>query len=184
MTRGLPPETIIDLLLITAPKVALEELELSETTKEDWVSCLESESNTERGQLKIVDLSSLAIYYATRNYHSVKKIAQWGPLVIDFWTLYHFAQTIKSEEFSRTEDLLRELGRQRKQKYIAKARQAKAVAEAPSRTEKWIKVERLEAELLASGKSERDLSSIIEKRLGIPKKTYRDWRRKRKTAEL
>lgn len=75
MTRGLPPETIIDLLLITAPKVALEELELSETTKEDWVSCLESESNTERGQLEIVDLSSLAIYYATRNYHSVKKIA-------------------------------------------------------------------------------------------------------------
>ncbi|MDH4560459.1 hypothetical protein [Pseudomonas sp. BN411] len=184
MTRGLPPKTIIELLLTTAPKSALEELELDNSTKDDWVSCLESEGHTQRGQHEIVDLSSLAIYYATRSLSAVKKVAHWSPLALDFWTLYHFAQTTKAEDFFRTEDLLREAGRQRKQVHIAKARQAKAAAEAPSRTEKWIRVERLEAELLASGKSERDLSSIIEKRLGIPKKTYRDWRRKRKTAGL
>lgn len=47
----------------------------------------------------------------------------------------------------------------------------------------WEAVGRLEAELLASGKSARDLAGIIEKRLGVPKTTYREWRRSRKATE-
>lgn len=46
----------------------------------------------------------------------------------------------------------------------------------------WDAVMRLEAELLAAGKSERDLAGIIETRLGVPKTTYREWRRSRKTT--
>lgn len=46
----------------------------------------------------------------------------------------------------------------------------------------WEAVGQLEAELLASGKSERDLAAIIEKRLGVPKTTYREWRRSKKTT--
>ena len=46
----------------------------------------------------------------------------------------------------------------------------------------WEAVERLEAVLLASGKSPRSLAAIIEKRLKVPKTTYREWRRSRKTT--
>jgi hypothetical protein len=46
----------------------------------------------------------------------------------------------------------------------------------------WAAVAKLEADLLAAGKPERNLAGIIEKRLGIPQNTYRDWRRRKTTV--
>lgn len=43
----------------------------------------------------------------------------------------------------------------------------------------WLEVEKLERQLIDSGKSERDLAGIIHARTGIPVSTYRAWRKKR-----
>lgn len=71
--------------------------------------------------------------------------------------LFRTVQSIKSESASR----------------MKKARE--------NRPEKhdWAEVEKLERQLLESGKSERDLAGIIHARTGIAPSTYRAWRKKR-----
>ncbi|MCJ8168365.1 hypothetical protein [Atopomonas sediminilitoris] len=46
----------------------------------------------------------------------------------------------------------------------------------------WKAVDELTAELVAGGKSERELAAIIHRRLGIPESSYRDWRRRKTTV--
>lgn len=46
----------------------------------------------------------------------------------------------------------------------------------------WEAVAKLEASLLAAGKATRSLAGIIESRLGVPKTTYRAWRKRKATA--
>ncbi|MGA3800670.1 hypothetical protein ACPCYX_23310 [Pseudomonas fluorescens] len=77
---------------------------------------------------------------------------------------------IKAEQIVRSET---------KQKHSQKMETARA--ERPVLYD-WVAVAKAEAELLASGKSRRDLASIMEKRFGIPKTTYREWRRKQTTV--
>jgi hypothetical protein len=71
--------------------------------------------------------------------------------------LYRTVQAIKSESASRME---------------------KARANRPEK-HNWLEVEKIERQLLAAGKSERDLAGIIHARTGIPPSTYRAWRKKR-----
>lgn len=180
MSFGLDAITIIRLLLDYAPKTDLHDLELSKDTREEWITYLESEHGTTRNQSEIVDLSSLALYYATRKRSSVKMLAAEGQVTVDFWTLFQFAETVRTEEFSKTEGLLRQVSLQKNQRKMALARD-KGKEALPSKHD-WVKVANLERELLASDRNPRQLAQIIYKRLGVPMSTYREWRKTRKTT--
>lgn len=180
MSFGLEAKVIIRLLLDYAPKAVLEDLELNEGTREEWITWLGLECGTPRNQYQIVDLSSLALYYATRKRSSVKKLATERPITVDFWTLFQLAETVRVEEFSMAESLLKQVVLEKKQRYMALARE-KGKEQRPNKHD-WSKIASLERELLASGKDPRHLARIIEKRLGVPMTTYREWRRTRKTT--
>ncbi len=176
MSFGLESETIIRLLLSFAPKHALKELELDESTREEWVAWLESERKTARGQYEAAEMSSAALYYATRKRSSAKKLAAEGSIKVDFWTLFMFAETVKAEEFDRTESLLKEIALRPKQ------RRMKAAQDARVPKYNWQDIASYEEKLLNAGRTERELASIIKKRYGVSPSAYRDWRRKRKTT--
>ncbi|EJM64586.1 hypothetical protein PMI29_03022 [Pseudomonas sp. GM49] len=87
----------------------------------------------------------------------------------------HFLQkdlhsTVEAEQAVRSEIA---------QKYRQKMETARAGRTA---LHDWAAVAKLEAELLATGKSRREFANIIERRLKIPKSTYREWRRKQTTG--
>lgn len=67
------------------------------------------------------------------------------------------------------------------QERAARSRKMATAREARPETHPWEAVEKLVDELLAAGKDERSLAGIVEKRLGIPQRTFRRWRRKTAT---
>ena len=170
---GLKTELIAQILLDFAPPEGLEGLDLSEETKQKWIASREAERQTRRGASRIVDLSALALYYATRKYSGWRKRAGYGRIEIDLLTLGKLAEMAKIDEFDATEAILNELKQEAGRKRIKKAQSV------PRPTKhNWEKVAELVAELLASERSERQLSGIVKRRLGVPPSTFREWRRK------
>ena len=180
MIYGLDVKTIIKLLLDFAPETILEELELTESTRDEWEDDLKSEQGTLRGYRSIIDMSSLALYYATKKRSLInnrEKLLAYGRFEIELYTLYDFAEMVKAEDFEKVEEIVKEIAKAPRRKGMAKARAAKP----PSKYD-WIAVARVEAELLKAGKHKHNLAGIIETRLGVPQNRYREWRRKKTTV--
>lgn len=178
MIYGLDVKTIIKLLLDFAPETILEELELTESTRDEWENDLKSEQGTFRGDRSIIDMSSLALYYATAKRNAVirkrslEKLFAYGRVEIDLFTLHSFAEMVKAEEFDKVEKLVKAVPKEKRQKILAEARQ--------HRTHKhdWDAVANMRAELLNSGKEPKDADSILRAKLKIHPSTYSDWRKR------
>lgn len=176
MIYGLDAKTIITLLLDFAPETILEELELTESNRDEWEDDLKSEQGTLRGDRSIIDMSSLALYYAAQKRSLInnrEKLLAYGRVEVDLYTLYDFAEMVKAEDFDKVEEIVKGVAKIPGQKRMAKARQ--------HRTHKhdWEAVADLEAELLSAGWSQRALAGIINARLRVPTSTYRQWRAER-----
>jgi Holliday junction resolvase-like predicted endonuclease len=178
MIYGLDVKTIIKLLLDYAPATILEEMALTESTRDIWESELKSEQGTFSGDYSIVDFSTLALYYVTANRRafnrkpSLEQLLAYGRVEIDLLTLHRFAEMVKAEEFDKVEKLVKAVPKEKRQKILAEARQ--------HRTHKhdWDAVANMRAELLNSGKEPKDADSILRAKLKIHPSTYSDWRKR------
>lgn len=177
MIYGLDFKTIIRLLLDFAPKAVLDDLELTESTRNEWEDDLKSEQGTSRGDRSIIDMSSLALYYATKKRSNRQRLLAYGRVEVDLYTLYDFAETVKAEDFDKVEEIVKEIAKVPKRKGMAKARAGRP----PSKYD-WDAVAGVEAELLRAGIHKHNLASIIETRLAVPQNRYREWRRKKTTV--
>ncbi|MNH87245.1 hypothetical protein D3C81_1148700 [compost metagenome] len=172
MIYGLDFKTIIRLLLDFAPKAVLDDLELTESTCNEWEDDLKSEQGTWRGNRSIIDMSSLALYYATKKRSNRERLLAYGRVEVDLYTLYDFAETVKAEDFDNVEKLVKSIPKEKRQKILAEARQ--------HRTHKhdWDAVANMRTELLNSGKEPKDADSILRAKLKIHPSTYSDWRKR------
>jgi hypothetical protein len=177
MIFGLDVKTIIKLLLDFAPTTVLDDLELTESTRDEWEDDLESERGTLRGNRSIIDMSSLALYYAARKCSLInnrEKLLAYGRVEVDLYTLYDFAEMVKAEDFDKIEEIVKGIAKVPAQKRMAKA-QEWLVREKYN----WEAIFNFEAELLRAGVSQRDLAGKIEARMGVSPSRYREKRRER-----
>lgn len=118
-TLGLSSQNIVSLLLDFAPKEELQDLGLTSASRDKWEEILDSERRTTEGNLYVIEMSALALRYATR-----KRPNKKHPnirLEADLFTLRRLVETTKTEEFTKLEDIFGELKKSAERKRTAKS---------------------------------------------------------------
>ncbi|AOE87948.1 hypothetical protein THL1_5401 [Pseudomonas sp. TCU-HL1] len=113
-----------------------------------------------------------------REGHTECATAEVGELIVRLRSL----ETVVESRHWIDQDLWRVLKSAKAEQEEARTKNQKKMQKARAgKTGKhnWNAVMALEAKLLATGKADRDLASIIQARLEIPPSTYRAWRKKR-----
>lgn len=100
-------EAIVGLLLTFAPAHVLDALELSSDNAVDWISDVDRS-----GEFHRIETAALALYYsAIKGPHRVE---YEGTVQVSLNLIHCLVQLTRAEEFGSAEDLLSELGEERK----------------------------------------------------------------------
>jgi hypothetical protein len=119
----LPPtgKDIAELLLLCAPKNSLTELDLSETTFDEFASFFDQFPIYVRTQI-----TALALYYANRSYVKFNKsYSLVSKLYIAPEVILSLIDLTRSEEFSETESIFSEIAKEKRSAQARKGANAK-----------------------------------------------------------